>query len=205
MSLWRRVYVERRRVVLPLVLFLAANVALLALGVWPLRQSVVRAQDDAMEARNTLAAAMLQGQQARTARTSTDNAGTELGTFYADVLPSNLQEAGSLLMYWLERTARAAGVTLNASAAAYDEVRESRLTKLVNTAVMTGQYADILRFLHAVEVASEFVIIEKVELSQSTTGRSGSDSILELNLNVATYFIVEPPPGITPAGAGGGN
>lgn len=158
-----------------------------------------------MEARNTLAAAMLQGQQARTARTSTDNAGAELGTFYADVLPSNLQQSGRLLVYWLERTARAAGVTLNASAAAYDEVRESRLIKVVNTAVLTGQYADILRFLHAVEIAPEFVIIEKVELSQSSIGRPGGGSILELNLDVATYYIVEPPPGVTPADGGGGN
>ena len=40
MSLWRRIYLERRAVVLPLVVLLVANVAALALAVFPLKRSV---------------------------------------------------------------------------------------------------------------------------------------------------------------------
>jgi Tfp pilus assembly protein PilO len=69
--------------------------------------------------------------------------------------------------------------------------------------VLTGQYADILQFLHAVEIAPQFVIIERMELTQSSLGRSGDGTMLELTLELATYFIAEPPPGVSTPSAGG--
>lgn len=204
MSLWRRVFTERRGVVLPLLLFLGANIAVLLLVVWPLRQSVGRAHQEAADARNGLAASMVMQQQARTARASTDDAGLELGTFYRDVLPSGLSEARSL-MFWLDRTAADAGVRLRGGQSDYEAVRESRLTRVTSQASLLGEYPDILRFLHAVEVASQFVIIEKVELAQSGSGQPGAGEALELTLEVATYFIDEMPPGVSPQPVGGGH
>jgi hypothetical protein len=203
MSLWRRVFAERRGVVLPLLLFLGANLAVLALVVLPLRQSVVRAEADAMDARAALAAAMQADQQARTARTSTDNAGVELGTFYTEILPASLHEADDLF-FWLESRARLHGVQFRGDVSAYDEVRESRLWRVSNQAGLTGQYADILQFLYDVETAPEFVIIERVQLAQAGSGEPGAGGELELVLDVATYFLGAPPPGV-PTTSGGGS
>jgi Tfp pilus assembly protein PilO len=210
MSLWRRVYQERRRVVLPLIVFLLANVAVLILGVWPLRQAVVRGQAEALAARGDRAQAMLFDQQAQAARKSADDAGVELGLFYADVLPPTLGAANGLIQFWLERTATAAGVQYNASQSDYEQVRESHLWRTTSNAVLTGQYQNILRFLYAVETAPEFVIIEKVGLAQSGVLQQNSGGTLELALDVVCYYAPERAgPGtpeaasVTPPAVGG--
>jgi Tfp pilus assembly protein PilO len=162
---------------------------------------VGRAGEDAFQAATNLAAAKQLDQQARRARTSTDDAGVELRTFYSDVLPPNLAAASSLIQFWLERTADAAGVQYNASQSDYEELRESRLTRVASKAVLTGQYQNILKFLYAVETAPQFVIIEKVELAQSGTVQQSSGGVLELALDVSSYYINQSAPGVPPAGA----
>ena len=55
MSLWRRIVVERRRVVLPLAVLIVANVAALVLLVWPLQRSVNTAESERVSALADLA------------------------------------------------------------------------------------------------------------------------------------------------------
>jgi Tfp pilus assembly protein PilO len=57
-----------------------------------------------------------------------------------------------------------------------------------------GRYANIRRFLYAVETASEFVVVEKVGLAQSTATEQGSNGALEVSLVVATYFVTPSAP-----------
>ena len=57
MTLWRRIYGERRRVLLPLVLAAAANVVLFTVVVLPLSRSVAGAEAQAQNAALNLAAA----------------------------------------------------------------------------------------------------------------------------------------------------
>ena len=87
MSLWRRVYAERRAVVLPLLVALVANVAVLALGVFPLERSVAGAETAALDAKSDLANARREDMQAKTARTSMERGDVELKKFYAEILP----------------------------------------------------------------------------------------------------------------------
>jgi hypothetical protein len=201
MSLWRRVYSERKGVVLPLLLFLAANVAVLVLAVWPLRQSVARANDDAFDAVAGLGVARQMDTQARTAEGRMAGANGELRQFYTEVLPVNLNAALNVLVYEVPAIAASHGVAFSGSTSDYEEVRESRLTKVSNTAILRGQYQSILRFLHALETAEEFVIIERVELAQSTVTQQSAGGELELLVDVATYFLPASASGAGSAGA----
>ena len=54
MSLARRVYLERRRVALPVLGFLIANIAVFLLAVLPLRRAVVSAEEDRRLATDSL-------------------------------------------------------------------------------------------------------------------------------------------------------
>ncbi len=64
--------------------------------------------------------------------------------------------------------------------------RDSRLGKLTATVVLTGEYRNIRRFIHDLETAPEFLVIENVALSQG----SERDRGLTVVVKVATYFRV---------------
>jgi hypothetical protein len=61
--------------------------------------------------------------------------------------------------------------------------------------MLRGTYANITKFLYDLETAEEFVVVEKVELGESGTVESSSGGIIEISLDIATYFL-------TPAGDG---
>ena len=87
MSLWRRVFMEPRAVVLPLLVALVANMGVLALGVFPLTRGVASAEATALEAEADLANARREDMQAKAARTSLERGDVELKKFYAEILP----------------------------------------------------------------------------------------------------------------------
>jgi Tfp pilus assembly protein PilO len=63
----------------------------------------------------------------------------------------------------------------------------SNLVKVMTKATLTGDYADIRRFLYELETAQQFVIIESMELTQSGTQQAGG--VLEVALEIATYYV----------------
>src|SRR5690242_20784510 len=105
MSLWRRIYHERRAVVLPLVLAIVANVAVFALAVLPLEGVVRSSRSDALGATAALAAARRAERLAGDARTGKERADQELHTFYADVLPADQATARKTVTHWMEQAA----------------------------------------------------------------------------------------------------
>ncbi len=193
MSIWRRIFDERRAVLLPLVILLAANVGVLLLAVWPLQASVTGAESEAAQATASLALARRDEKQAKDARASKDRAEQELQKFYADILPKELTSARKLTTAWLVQAASDAGVTFKAFSLDYDPIRDSRLTRVVVKFTLQGRYTNIRRFLYNVETAEEFVVVEKVELAQSGAESATTSGLLEVGLTVATYYF-------TPAG-----
>jgi Tfp pilus assembly protein PilO len=186
-SLWARVYEERRRVIVPLVILAAVSVATLFLAVWPLQRSVANTENAALEAVVGLANARRLERQARDAADSKRRADTELQTFYTDVLPRDFATATKTTTQWLQQAARDAGLEFKASHFDWDVVRDSRLSRAFSTVTLVGKYASIRRFLYAVETATEFIVVEKVSVAESTgQGNSGN---LEVSLGVATYFL----------------
>jgi Tfp pilus assembly protein PilO len=192
-SLWARVYEERRRVMLPLIVLAAVSVATLLLAVWPLQRSVAATETAVLEATVDLAGAQRLERQARDAALGKRRADSELQTFYADVLPRDFATAAKTTNRWLQQAADDAGLEFKASHFDWDEVRDSRLSRAFSTVTLIGRYSNIRRFLYAVETASEFIVVEKVGLAEAATTAQGSTGNLEVSLTVATYFL-------TPAG-----
>jgi len=194
MTIWRRIFEERRAVLLPIVILLAANVAVLLLAVWPMQAAVARADGDAAEAMTALALARREEKRAKDARASKDRAEQELRKFYAEVLPKAQVDGRKVTTAWLVQAATDAGVTFKGFSFDYDAVRDSRLTRVVVKFTLQGRYANIRKFLYNVETAEEFVVVEKVELAQAGNDSAATNGLLEVGLTVSTYYL-------TPAGS----
>lgn len=194
MRLWRRVYDERRRVVLPLVLLLVVNVAVLAIGVFPLRRAVASAEQDAAEASVKLRDANLALKRARDADGAKKRADVELAKFYTDILPASLsgsKGAVRLASFWLQKVAADANVQFkSATAFTQERVKDSQLIRYSGQITLNGDYANFRKFLYEVETSQEFVIIEKVQISQPALAQG--PGTLEIELDVSTYFLGPP-------------
>jgi hypothetical protein len=187
MTLWRRVFDDRKRVALPLVIALAANAAAFGLAVVPLQSSVTAAQSQSLDAALDLAQARRLAKQAQDARTSRDRAEAELKTFYTKTLPAD-QGTAVKTIYWLSEAARGAGLIARGIHTDVADVRDSRLERVFTTLTLQGRYANIRRFLYDLEGAEEFVIVERVDLAQGSD-RPGAEGLLEVSLLVSTYFV----------------
>jgi Tfp pilus assembly protein PilO len=196
MSLWRRVYAERRTVVLPVLVFLVANVAAFALGVVPLRQNVGSSEDAAKNASMKLAAARLLDYNAKDAKAKKEQADQELKKFYEEILPKGYNAANTVANFRLQGLARQSGLQVKSLQFDPESIKDSRLGRVKGRVTLTGDYTNIRRFLYALETAQEFVIVNRVELSQ-VSAQSGSGT-LEVVLDVATYYLA----GEQGAGAG---
>jgi Tfp pilus assembly protein PilO len=188
MSLWRRVYVERRAVILPLLVLLVANLTMLALAVLPLSENVSSLHGEALNATTTLLKARLVDKQAREARASKDRAGQELKKFYVDILPANASAARKLVSF-LEHTAGESGLQFLRSQLEESDVKDSQLERMSGKVTLVGDYQNIRKFLYAVETAQQFVVIERVGLSQAADLRSTNSGRLEVTLDLATYYL----------------
>jgi Tfp pilus assembly protein PilO len=191
MKLWRRVFEERRGVVLPLLVFVIANAAILALAVLPLRRSVVGYEEQSREQAMKLTQARTDNKNATAAKARKEEADLELKKFYSSVLPSDQASSMRLVLFWVSQAARDARVTFASSTAGSEVIRESRLQKVKCHVILRGDYQDIRKFLYVLETAQQFVVVENVELAQSgqTGAAQGNQGALEVGLDVATYFL----------------
>ena len=186
MSLLRRVFSERRAVVVPVTVFLLGNLAVLALVVWPLQRSVVGGKESQFVAMQEVAAARTQEVQAKTDRANKDRADVELRKFYTEILPKDDRTAIGATTFSLSRLADESQVTFKVGQWDRSEVKDSTLTRLEGQVTLVGEYANVRRFLYEVETAQEFVIIESVQLSSASVTQN--DNMLELGLVIATYY-----------------
>jgi hypothetical protein len=187
-SLWARVYEDRRRVILPLAVLAAIGLAALLLGVWPLQRRVTASETAALEAGVELSAARRLDRQAHEAAANRTRADADLRTFYTDVLPRDFATATRTTNRWLQEAARQAGLEFKSAHFDWAPIRDSRLSRAFSTVTLSGRYANIRRFLYAVETASEFIVVEQVGLAEATSTR-GSSGNLDVSLAVSTYFL----------------
>jgi hypothetical protein len=187
-SLWARVYEDRRRVILPLAVLAAAGIAALLLGVWPLQSRVTASETAALQAGVELSTARRLDRQAREAAANRTRADADLQTFYAGVLPRDFATATRTTNRWLQEAARQAGLEFKSAHFDWAPIRDSRLSRAFSTVTLSGRYANIRRFLYAVETASEFIVVEQVGLAEATSTR-GSSGNLDVSLAVSTYFV----------------
>ncbi len=184
MPLVRRVAAEHKRTLIVLGGLLAVNLAVFGGIVYPLGQRVANIQQRDAAADQALAAAQAEHAQASGTLTGKDRAATELATFYADVLPTNLAGARRLTHLRLPQLARQSGLRYERSQSEAVEERTSTLTRLRTEMVLSGSYAAMRTFIHELEAAPEFVVVDNVSLSEEDES-AGS---LVVTLRLSTYF-----------------
>jgi hypothetical protein len=187
--LWRRILLERRAVMLPLVVILLGNVAVYTLVVLPLEHSVSSATDASFASTADLARARRDAADAKNARTSTSRADDELKRFYEGVLATRFEQARDVADFWLDRSARQAGVVKKGSTYEYELVKDSRLVRVKGKVSLEGSYRNIRRFLYATESAKEFIVVEGVELAEGGPKAAGASDTLGVTLTVSTYYV----------------
>lgn len=180
----RRIVSENRRVVWILAGALIINAALYVLLVYPLSQRVRSEQQQAGEATRQLVAARRAYESARGTVTGKKQADTELATFYRDVLPADLSGARRTMYPRLQQLAAAANLADFKLGFGQDNVTADKLRKLTATLNLTGDYTNIRRYIHDLETAPEFLVIESVSLTQDAEDEGN----LMVTARVSTYY-----------------
>ena len=187
MSIWRRVYEDRRAVALPLVVALLVNVGVWLIGVLPLQTRLSAAEAESRDALVELVHARRVAEQAGQASDSRGQADTQLKAFYSTVLPADYATAVKTTNIWLQQAAIDAGLAFRSSRFDREPLSDSRLTRAYSTVSLTGRYADLRRFLHALETAEEFIALERVELIDANSDEQGGGPI-GIEIVVSTHF-----------------
>lgn len=180
---WTRVLADKRHLIWPLAVAIVANVALLLLVVLPLSRKVSTAERRAEAVSEELTAARAGLRAARATVTGKDAADTALDQFYSAVLPPDLSDARRSLVK-IEQLLAQSNLQRTSTQMRPEAVRNSSLAKLTATVNFTGSYADVRRFLYALETSPEFLVTERVELAQEPDGRSP----LRVMAIVSTYY-----------------
>ena len=182
-TLVQRVVREHRRVVVPLAVALAVNVVLYAAVVYPLSQRVANIEERDRTAEEQLRAAQREHAQAAGTLTGKDRAAAELATFYKDVLPTDLAGARRLTYPRLAQLARDSHLKFLRATFVPKLERNRTLTQLRIEMELSGTYGDVRAFIHQLETAPEFVVIDNIELGQGADGGP-----LGVTLHLSTYY-----------------
>jgi hypothetical protein len=182
--LLRRIILEKRAIVLPLVIALAANVFAYVLVVRPLEVKSAGAADRARQSATALAAAEKDLAAARALVGGKSDADQELSSFYQKVLPTDLTTARRLTYSSLPELARKTDVRYQARTASIEGAeRDAKLGHMKLTMVLQGDYRNIRQFIYELESAPNFVIIDDLTITEKS-----ADEAQTLTLNMSTYF-----------------
>ncbi len=189
LGLLRRIADEKRAMLLPLSLALLLDVATYAFVVHPMEGRVATRAQRAVAAEDALRAAEQERAAVHAALTGKARANTDLATFYAEILPASLTDARRLTHLRLAQMAADAGLRYERAAAAAEPAeRGASLERLRIKLVVSGPYADVRDFIHELETAPEFVVIDDVQLTAASDQQTGG---LVLNMTLSTYFRTE--------------
>ncbi|MEI6246772.1 MAG: type 4a pilus biogenesis protein PilO, partial [Acidobacteriota bacterium] len=197
-ALWRRIFVERRSVLVPLAALLVIDVALLAGVVFPLKKVVASDTAAADASHFSTAVATQRLKQMQGARSSRDRAQQELAKFYGQVLPVSQAAAEKLALVEITKLVRENSLTLGAQAFEDEIIKDTPLRRLTTKVELLGDYAAVLHFIYDVETSEAFLAIRTVQLSQATRQQQNSGQ-LQLAMEIATYYRV-PATAATVAG-----
>ena len=182
---YARIMREKRALIWPILAALVINIALFALVVYPLSQKVATGEQDATAAADALTAAKKQYQSARDTVAGKSQADEELKRFYENILPPDVAGARRISYLRVVQLAQQMNLRFETQTATPSEVRESNLGKWTQIAVLTGNYRDIRRFIHQLETAPEFLVMERVDLKQNENETSKG---ITVTVQLATYF-----------------
>lgn len=184
MSLARRILDEKRRLIYPIAGVLLINAAVFAAVVYPLSLKVAAGEQSANAAALELTAARKDYESARATVAGKAAADAELKKFYGAVLPPDDSAARRITYLQIYQLAKKANLNYERAANEVTRERDSTLGKLTTTVALSGEYRNIRRFIHELETAPDFLILENVAVSQGTENGTG----LNVTVRVATYY-----------------
>ncbi len=174
--------------VLTLVVALVGNIAIYALVVRPRGVRSAGAADRAAAAAGAVRAAEMELATARALVEGKRRADEELNAFYQRVLPVDLSAARRMTYAGLPALARKTNVRYEQRRSSVEEPNdEARLGRLAIRMVLQGDYGNLRNFIFQLESAPEFVIIDDVTLTESSTNDPET-----LTIDLSTYFRVRP-------------
>ena len=184
-ALGRRVLREHRRLVLPLTITLIVNLLVYGFVVRPLADRVANIAERDAAAAQSLTAARQEHQAATGTLTGKDRASQELARFYKEVLPRDLAAARRLTHLRIPQIAKQFNVDFFSSTVTPPvKARESSLVRYTSRVELAGRYRDVRAFIHELETAPEFVVIDDVGLSEE----DAEGGVLGLTLQLSTYY-----------------
>ncbi|HEY8536186.1 MAG TPA: type 4a pilus biogenesis protein PilO [Vicinamibacterales bacterium] len=183
-TLVARIVTDWRRVLVPLAVAAVVNAIVYGAIVYPLSTRAAGAEQRAAAARQRLEAAEREAQELRQTVERTEQADRDLERFYREVLPRDVAGARRLTYARLAELADDHGLILTRRRFDLDDRHKGRLQRMQIEMALEGEYRDIRAFVHALESAPEFIVIENVSL----TGGQTPDAPLSLTLRLATYF-----------------
>ena len=189
-TLRRVVFAEHRRAVIVLAVALAANVVAYLAFIAPLARRVANIEQRNQTAELSLVNARREHAQVEGAVNGKSEAAKELATFYQRILPPSLAGARGMTFVRLDRLTRQNDLTLVGTGTNTEEpLRDSTLTRLRMQFAVAGDYGDIRSFIHELEAAPEFIVIDNIQLQQEDADESGA---LVLTLDLSTYYRTAP-------------
>jgi Tfp pilus assembly protein PilO len=178
-----RIFAEKRRLILPIAIAGAVNLALYAVVIYPRTSSAEALERRAQAAASARALAAADLRDAEAVKTGQERAVQQLARFYDNVLPQGQDGARRITYRRLAALADEANLDYDRGTFAIKQVEESALARMDVTMVLEGDYRDVRRFIHALEAAPEFVVIEDVGLVQNEP-----NAPLSLTVKLATYY-----------------
>jgi Tfp pilus assembly protein PilO len=180
----KRIFDDKRRLVIPVVAGLALNVVLFVGVVYPLRARTQTMEVRAEAANLDLQAAERDAADARGLTQGRDRTDTALKAFYGDILPSSHAEARQATFLRLTQLAEQHDLEQSRRSTDPRQDRESSLARLQISMTLKGNYENIRRFIHQVETGDDFIVIDSIALQQGEE----AGAPLTLALALSTYY-----------------
>jgi hypothetical protein len=189
MSIWARAVADKRRIIVPLVVGIIANVVLYVVVVFPLGRQVLSTEQEERAARDELVQARQDYNNAKATVSGKQQADAALQKFYKDVLPGDLSTARRLTFTRLADLAKQANVRLEHGTNENVHEKGSSLWKLTTRYTLEGDYRDVRKFIYALETAPEFMVLENIGLTSTGSDQpQQSNKGVAMNLEIATYY-----------------
>ena len=184
LSLLERILAEKKVLIVPLIIGLAVNLIVYSAAIYPQAKRIAAAKVQAETTEKTRATAAHAEKNARAMKSKKNQMAKDLKKFYSESLPGGLVGARRTTYLRLAKLAKSSGLRYERRTIQPTVDPKGQLGKLNTTMVLSGEYPDIRKFIHGLETAPEFVVIEDVSLTQA----SGENSTLVLTLQLATYY-----------------
>ena len=184
----RRVFEEKRRIVIPVLGVLALNVVLFVGVVYPLSVRMRSTEARAEAAAQQLQAAQREDAEARGLTQGRDRTDKALKAFYKDVLPSSHAQARQATFSRLSQLAEQHNLEQSRRNTDAAQQRDSTLARVQISMTLRGDYEDIRRFIYQLESGSDFIVIDSISLRQDLE----TGAPLTLALALSTYYLAEP-------------